>query len=100
MEPLIHDGDLVVFRANPVGSRQNKIVLAQYRDISAPDTGGSYTVKKYSSEKRHANDSSWEHTKITLPPLNADYDSINIDEEDGEDFKIIGEFVGVLPAPR
>ena len=42
MEPKIHDGDLCVMRANPVGSRQGKIVLAHHRDISDPDTGGAY----------------------------------------------------------
>ena len=31
MEPKIHDGDLCVMRAHPVGSRQGKIVLAQKR---------------------------------------------------------------------
>ena len=31
MEPPIHDGDYCVFRAKPTGTRQGKIVLAQYR---------------------------------------------------------------------
>jgi SOS-response transcriptional repressor LexA len=54
MEPAIHDGDLLVFRANPVGTRQGKTVLAQYRGPADPETGGSFTVKRYSSEKREA----------------------------------------------
>ena len=51
MEPTVHDRDLLVFRSNPVGTRQGKIVLAQYRGPADPDTGGSFTVKKYRSEK-------------------------------------------------
>ena len=39
MEPMIHDGDFLVFRANPVGTRQGKIVLAQYRGPADPETG-------------------------------------------------------------
>ena len=68
MEPTIHDGDLVVFRANPTGTRQGKIVLAQYRGPADPDTGGSFTVKKYSSKKRPGTDSDWEHAEILLSP--------------------------------
>lgn len=45
MEPTIRDGDYLVFRANPVGSRQGKIVLVQYRGPEDPETGGAYTVK-------------------------------------------------------
>ena len=51
MEPRIHDGVYVVLRAKPSGTRQGKIVLAQYRCEADPDTGGSYTVTRYSSEK-------------------------------------------------
>jgi uncharacterized protein len=31
MEPTVRDGDYIVLRANPVGTRQGKIVLAQYQ---------------------------------------------------------------------
>ena len=51
MEPSIRDGDYIVFRAKPAGTRQGKIVLAQYRGPADPDTGGAFTVKRYSSEK-------------------------------------------------
>ena len=59
MEPRIHDGDYVVFRAKPAGTRQGKIVLVQYRGEADPDTGGSYTVKRYSSEKVAAEGGDW-----------------------------------------
>src|SRR5206468_1128066 len=51
MEPAIHHDDFVVFRARPVGTREGKIVLAQYRGPADPDTGGSFAVKRYSSQK-------------------------------------------------
>jgi phage repressor protein C with HTH and peptisase S24 domain len=96
MEPLIHDNDLLVFRANPTGSRDGKIVLAEYRGPSDPDTGGAYTVKKYHSEKVSTPGSEWAHTRITLLPLNSDYEPIEITAEDAEDFRIVAEFVQVL----
>ncbi len=51
MLPRIHSGDLLVFRADPSGSKQGRVVLAQYRGPADPDTGGSYTVKQYGSSK-------------------------------------------------
>ena len=96
MEPRIHDGDLCVMRANPVGSRQGKIVLVQHQDISDPDTGGAYTIKQYSSKKIATGDGSWRHERITLSPLNSEYEPIVIDTDNGEDFKVVAEFVKVL----
>ena len=96
MEPLIHDGDFCVFRANPAGSRQGKIVLAQHHNYYDADYSGSYSIKKYTSLKTFDSQGNWEHESIELIPLNKDYRSIHITEENGEDFRIVGEFVGVL----
>jgi Clp amino terminal domain, pathogenicity island component/Peptidase S24-like len=51
MEQRIHDGDLCVFRARPAGTRQGKILLVRYQGPTDPETGGSYTVKRYHAEK-------------------------------------------------
>ena len=96
MEPLIHDGDFCVFRANPAGSRQGKIVLAQHHNYYDADYSGSYSIKKYTSLKTFDSQGNWEHESIELIPLNKDYRSIHITEENGEDFRIVGEFVGAL----
>ena len=45
-----------VWRLNPAGSRQGKVVLAQHRDIQDSETDGRYTVKVYESEKAVADD--------------------------------------------
>jgi type III restriction enzyme len=95
MEPVIHDGDLLVFRAHPTGTRQNKIVLAQYRGPSDPDTGGAYTVKKYTSTKSHQGET-WEHAGIVLSPLNREYAPIAIPPGEADDFRILAEFIAVL----
>jgi hypothetical protein len=96
MEPTIRDGDFLVFRAKPTGTRQGRIVLAQYRGPADPDTGGAFTVKRYSSEKRADPDTGWRHARIVLSPLNREYQPIVIAEDQVEHFRILGEFLGVL----
>ena len=51
MNKRIINGSWCLFKANPGGSRNGKIVLVQHRDIEDPDHGGTYTVKTYHSEK-------------------------------------------------
>ncbi|HET7550458.1 MAG TPA: S24 family peptidase [Gemmatimonadaceae bacterium] len=96
MEPKIHDGDYVVFRANPTGTRQGKIVLAQYRGPADPDTGGAFTVKQYSSEKVGDDDGSWRHTNVTLSPVNPSYSPIVLSARDAESVEVLAEFVTIL----
>ncbi len=96
MEPRIHDGDYCVFRANPAGSREGKIVLVQNHGDYDSDYGGSYTIKQYSSRKTYDDDGGWLHESICLLPLNHDYRPIILDESDMEDFRVIGEFLGVI----
>lgn len=96
MEPTIHDADLLVFRANPTGTRQGKIVLAQYRGPADSETGGAFTVKRYSSEKRQDKGGGWRHTRILLSPTNKDYAPIEISPDAVEDFRIVAEFISVL----
>ena len=96
MEPLISDGSYCLFRTPVVGSRNNKIVLVQHNSITDPDTGGKYTVKKYTSKKRQGEDDSFVHEEITLHPLNSAYDPINIPDSEQGEFMVIAEFIKVL----
>ncbi len=97
MEPMIHSGDLLLFRANPGGSRQGKIVLAQYRGAADPETGGSFTVKKYTSTKVLSRDGTASHQEITLSPLNPDFEPIVITSRGAGSFRIVAELLRVLP---
>ena len=96
MEPRIKDGNFCVFRANPAGSRQGKIVLVQHHNFYDSDFAGAYSIKEYSSSKSYDEFGNWEHEKIELKPLNKDYNSIVINAEEAEDFRVIGEFIGVV----
>jgi SOS-response transcriptional repressor LexA len=96
MEPRIYEGDFLVFRSNPVGSRQGKIVLVQYRGPADPETGGSFTVKRYRSEKAFSPDGSWRHTKIMLEPLNPEFQPIVFETENEGEIQVIAEYLGKL----
>ncbi|MBA7509850.1 hypothetical protein ES705_01822 [subsurface metagenome] len=96
MEPKIPNNSYCVFSADVVGSRQGKIVLAQHHDIGDIDTGGSYTVKKYYSEKRFKRDGTWQHEKIILEPLNKAYKPIILPRCEEGELKIIAEFITIL----
>jgi SOS-response transcriptional repressor LexA len=96
MEPRIFDGEYCVFRANRVGSRHGKIVLVQYRGPADPDNSGSFTVKRYSSEKVDDGNGGWKHTKITLSPLNSEFEPIELAAESEDEVKVIAEFITVL----
>ncbi len=90
MEPRIPDGSLNLFRFNPVGSRQGKIMLIE-RFGASGDTA-RYTIKRYTSEKRQR-DGQWEHTRIRLEPLNPDYEAWDVDPEG---FAVVAEWLRVI----
>jgi SOS-response transcriptional repressor LexA len=96
MEPKIQDGDYCVFQANPAGTRQGKIVLAQHRGYFDEENAGAYSIKEYHSQKKFYEDGIWQHEEIVLKPLNKEYNPIVLTPDDIDDFRIVGEFLGVL----
>lgn len=96
MEPRINDGDYCLFRSYSGGSREGKIVLAENIGGVDEDYSGSYTIKEYHSTKSFNEFGEWQHESITLKSLNRLYDSISIDSEGADEFRIIGEFVEVI----
>jgi type III restriction enzyme len=96
MEPTIYDGDYLVFRAHPAGTRQGKTVLARGPFEDPELDNAPYTVKKYSSEKTTDVGTGWRHTRISLSPLNREYEPIHV-ESDGEDetsVQVVAEYIG------
>jgi phage repressor protein C with HTH and peptisase S24 domain len=92
MEPRIPDGSLCVFRQGVTGSRQGRLVLVERLGGGANDR---YTVKRYASEKVQREDGTWSHEKITLEPLNPEFEAWTLDPEE-EQFRIVAEFVRVV----
>ena len=95
MEPAIPDGSYCLFSSSVEGTRHGKTVLVQLRDTTDPETGERYTIKRYESEKEQNGDE-WHHTKITLKPINPDFQPIVImDAKEGE-LQVIAECLEVL----
>jgi SOS-response transcriptional repressor LexA len=96
MEPVISDGSYCLFRYPVIRTRQGKIVLVEYHEIDDPDTGGSYTIKTYESEKVPDEDGGWRHSVIRLLPANPSYQPIILKDVDEGAVRVIAEFVEVL----
>lgn len=90
MEPEIPDGSLCIFRYNPAGSRRGRRVLVE----NFSDASQRYTVKRYVSEKTYLDDGSFRHKRIVLEPLNPEFEPWELNE--GEDVRVLGEFLRVL----
>jgi type I restriction enzyme R subunit len=95
MEPAIPAGAYCLFRAPVEGTRQGKTVLVQLRDATDSETGQRYTVKRYESNKALKGDSLG-HERITLKPVNRDFQPIVIDSARDGELQVIAEVVEVL----
>ena len=91
MEPRIPDGSLNLFRLHPAGSRQNKILLIQRFGVL--DDTARYTVKRYTSVKRHSGEDLWEHESIRLEPLNPEFEAWDVEPQD---FAVVAEWLRVI----
>lgn len=98
MNKIIPDGAICLFRLNPVGSRNGKIVLVECADTQDGDAGSRYTVKEYQSFKTHTEDGT-ENLRILLKPrsTNRALAAIELSKEDDEHrYRVVGEFLGVI----
>jgi len=97
MNKKIENGSWCLFKKNPGGTIEGKIVLVEHFNIQDSDFGAGYTLKSYHSEKIKT-DEGWEHKSITLKPLSYDsaYESIELEDNEIEELKVIGEFITVL----
>lgn len=98
MNRSIPNGTWGLFRLNPQGTRDGKIVLVQHRQIQDTDLGGHFTLKRYRSEKEHLPDGSWRHTRILLTPESdrEGYEPIEIRAEEADDLRVIAEWLGEI----
>jgi phage repressor protein C with HTH and peptisase S24 domain len=91
MEPRIPDGSLNLFRYNPVGSRQGKILLIQRFGVT--DETARYTIKRYTSKKVQSSEDEWRHERIRLEPLNPEFEAWDVDPEG---FAVVAEWLRVI----
>jgi SOS-response transcriptional repressor LexA len=98
MEPKIPDGSICLFRGGSAlaGSRNGRDLLVMHRDAIDRESNSRFTVKRYQSEKIFDEYGDFIHSKVTLSPLNREFDPIEIRVASEDEFKIIGEFIRVL----
>jgi hypothetical protein len=99
MEPLIPDGSLCLFRrqiGGVAGSRQGRIVLARHRMVDDPETGGSFTVKRYKRITPVAEGQDRESMTIHLVSENPEFAPIVIETTPEEPVTFVAEFIEVL----
>jgi len=74
------------------------VVVAEHRSIDDPETGGSYTIKIYSSEKRPSEIGEFRHTRVRLRPdsSNPRFKDLVFDGDAAGEIQIIAELVAIL----
>jgi len=97
MNKVIPNGSTCLFRFDPGGSRNGKIVLVERSDFIDEDSGSHYTVKEYESFKIE-DESGWHHKKILLKPLSDDgaFEALELTEDQSLNFRVVGVFLRVL----
>jgi len=96
MEPTIPNDSPCLFRFERGGSRNDKIVLVESRQVTDPETHQKFTIKRYSSEKEYFEDGTWRHKKIILSPDNKEFDDIVLENVSEDEFRVVAEFISVL----
>ena len=89
--PRIPDASLCLFRKDPGGSRNGKIVLCRV------DAGGGVpiaVVKRYQSVRQPSEESLGAASKIILSSINTNYDDIELTE--GDELRILGIYERVI----
>ena len=99
MEPLIPDGSIALFQEYEGGTRDGKVVLVQSEDLGDPETGGSYTVKRFWSKKEHGKDGRVTRTEIRLEPENPAFQPIILTPKEDADVQLLAVFEEVLTLP-
>jgi SOS-response transcriptional repressor LexA len=96
MNRVIPNGSTCLFRRDPGGTRNGKIVLVEHSDVIDEDSGCHYTVKEYESVKSEQGDE-WSHNTIYLKPRSTDpsFEPLVLTEAASR-YQVVGLFIQVL----
>jgi Peptidase S24-like len=98
MDPEIPEGAYCLFRVATDGVRQGKRLLVWHSSIDDPMTNGHYTLRTYTSEQLSSDGYPSRRTRVSLMPINPEFEPIVLTTEDEEDVRVIAELSLVLPA--
>jgi hypothetical protein len=96
MEPAVPDGAYCLFRWGVAGTREGRTVLVRLRDVMDPESGESFTLKRYTSTKVAAEDGGWRHLLIQLRPANPEFEPIELTVDDEGGVDVVAELLEVL----
>lgn len=101
MNRVIPDGAICLFRRDPGGSRNGKIVLVEFTDLVDRESGSRYTVKEYESISLEDAEG-WRQTVIRLHPRSDDphFQAIELTDDPQHAFAVVGVFKQVLETPE
>jgi SOS-response transcriptional repressor LexA len=100
METLILTARSLCSASTKAVHATGKVVLVQSDDLGDPETGGSYTVKRFWSKKEYDADGRITRTEIRLEPENPDFQSIVLTPDDDSDVQVLAVFEEVLTPPE
>jgi transcriptional regulator with XRE-family HTH domain len=92
MAPTVPSGALALFRSPVVGPLEGRVVVAEWRDHSDPETGGAYVLKRVGSVELRPRGG----LQLQLRSDNPDFPSLLVDAKDSSELRIVAELERVL----
>ena len=97
MAPTVPSGALALFRSPVVGPLEGRVIVAEWRDHTDPETGGAYVLKRVGSVELRPRGG----LQLQLRSDNADFPPLLVDAKDEGVLRIVAELERVLwPAAR
>lgn len=92
MTPAVPSGALALFRSPVVGPLEGRVIVAELREHSDPETGGSYVLKRVGSVELRPRGG----LQLQLRSDNPDFPPLLVDADDSNELRIIAELERVL----
>ncbi|HEX4917840.1 MAG TPA: S24 family peptidase [Limnobacter sp.] len=101
MDKRIPPGALCLFRFNPQGARNGKILLVQHPRIPTNEQDAHCVLKRYKTHKE-ADNKGHVHTVVLLSPesRNPAHQTFAMSAEEAEEMLVVAEFMGVVQAQQ
>ena len=97
MSPAVPSGALVLFKGPVVGPLEGRVVVAEWRNHSDPETGGAYVLKRVGSVEQRPRGG----LQLQLRSDNPEFPPLLVDAHDPSELRILAELERVLwPAGR
>jgi transcriptional regulator with XRE-family HTH domain len=92
MSPTVPSGALALFRSPVVGPLEGRVIVAELREHSDPETGGAYVLKRVGSVELRPRGG----LQLQLRSDNPDFAPLLVDAEESGELRIIAELERVL----